>query len=217
MAYNSVHTPVAGLEAGRADQFRLRRGIGFLQAMRRNQRGDTLVEVLMAVVVLSMVIVGAITLVNRSLAAIQIATEHTQVRLHINSQAELLRRMRDGYQASAGSALGQEWASLFSGAPVYASTAASSNGGTCQVTSGKRPFYVVQQPNDIKITTFNPAAVPPTGAIPGQGLWIEATRSPSGVVPGYVDFQFRACWDAAGASSGQQQTLTVLRLYDPAH
>jgi prepilin-type N-terminal cleavage/methylation domain-containing protein len=183
---------------------------------RSNQRGDTLVEVLMAIVVLSMVIVGAITLMSRGLKASQIAVEHTQVRMQINAQAEMLRYLRDGYLADPASTPGQTWSSLFTGAPVYANTVATNyNDTTCSVTSGKTGFYLTQTAGVVNVTQFDQSNKPATYAQPGQGLWIEMTRS-TGISPAYVDVVFRACWSGIG-DSADQQAVTVFRLYDPAH
>ena len=180
------------------------------------QRGDTLIEVMMAVVILSVVIVGAITMMSRGLTAAQVAVEHTQVRLEINAQTEMLRFLRDGYLQDPKGTSGLEWVKLFDPAALYADSVPSSYGGTCGVTGSKRPFYLVQGGSAVQITAFDAAIKPVTSALPGQGLWIEATRSPSGISPAYVDFQLRACWAGIG-SSAQQQTVTAVRLYDPAH
>jgi prepilin-type N-terminal cleavage/methylation domain-containing protein len=183
---------------------------------RKRQRGDTLVEVLMAIVVLSMVIVGAITLMSRGLKASQLAVEHTQVRLQINAQEEMLRYLRDGYISDLNSAAGQSWVSLFSGAPLYASTTASNYDDTsCNVTSGKTGFYLTQTGGTVTVNQFDSSNKPATFALPGQGLWMEMTRS-TGIWPAYVDVMFRACWSGIGDST-DQQAVTVIRLYDPAH
>lgn len=184
--------------------------------MEFRQRGDTLVEVLMAIVILSIVIVGAITMMARGLTAAQIAVEHTQARNAINSQTELLRFMRDGYLQDPTSAVGQKWAELFAPSLLYADGTASSYGGPCAVTSGKRPFFLTTSGSLVQINPFDESIKPAGVAIPGQGMWIEATASPSNITPGYVDFQLRACWAGIG-SSAQQQTVTAVRLYDPAH
>jgi prepilin-type N-terminal cleavage/methylation domain-containing protein len=183
---------------------------------RSNQRGDTLVEVLMAIVVLSMVIVGAITLMARGLKASQMAVEHTQVRLQINGQEEMLRYLRDGYLSDPNSAAGQTWVGLFGGSPLYAPTTASSYDDTsCNVTSGKTGFYLSQSGGVVSATQFDSANKPTSYALPGQGLWVEMTRS-VGIAPAYVDVMFRACWSGIG-DSADQQSVTVIRLYDPAH
>ena len=179
-------------------------------------RGDTLVEVLMAIVILSMVIVGAITVMSRGLKASQLAVEHTQVRLQINAQEEMLRYLRDGYSSDPTGTAGQAWASLFSGSPLYASTTASNyNDTACNVTSGKTGFYLTQTGGVVNVNQFNPALKPAAYALPGQGMWIEMTRS-TGVSPAYVDVLLRACWSGIG-DSADQQAVTAIRLYDPAH
>jgi prepilin-type N-terminal cleavage/methylation domain-containing protein len=184
--------------------------------MARSQRGDTLVEVLMAIVVLSMVIVGAITIMSRGLKASQLAVEHTQVRFQINAQSEILRYLRDSYGNDPTSAAGQVWLSLFGGSPVYATATASNYSDTsCDVSAGKTGFYLTQSGGAVTVNQFDATVKPATYALPGQGLWIEMARS-SGISPAYVDIMFRACWAGIG-DSVDQQAVTVLRLYDPAH
>lgn len=183
---------------------------------RSNQRGDTLVEVLMAIVVLSIVIVGAITMMSRGLKASQIAVEHTQVRMQINSQLEMLRYLRDSYITDPSSTPGQRWTSLFGGTPTYANATNSNyNDSACAVTGGKTGFYLTQSGANVTINQFNPTIQPATYARPGQGLWMEITRS-TGISPAYVDILVRACWSGIG-DSADQQSVTAIRLYDPAH
>src|SRR5687768_13727330 len=81
-------------------------------AMVYKQRCDKLVEVLMSVVVLSVVIVGAVTRMNRGMQSAQIALEHSQTRQQVNRQIELLRYLRDQYALNSTSADGVVWASV---------------------------------------------------------------------------------------------------------
>ncbi len=180
-------------------------------------RGDTLVEVLMAIVVLSVIIVGAITVMSRGLKAAQLAVEHTQVRFQVNAQTDMLRYLRDGYIADSKSTPGLTWSSLFTAAPIYANTTASNynNATTCNVTAGKSGFYLTQAGGVVSVNLFNPASQPTSYALPGQGMWMEITRS-TGISPAYVDVLVRACWSGIGDST-DQQSVTALRLYDPAH
>jgi len=181
-----------------------------------SQRGDTLVEVLMAIVVLSIVIVGAITVMSRGLKASQLAVEHTQVRLQVNAQEQMLRYLRDSYLSDPTSAAAQTWTSLFTGSPLYAGTTTSNyNGTSCAVTSGKNGFYLTQSGGVVSVNAFNPVLKPTTYAQPGQGLWVEMTRS-TGISPAYADILLRACWSGIG-DAADQQAVTAIRLYDPAH
>ncbi len=183
--------------------------------MVHRQRGDTLVEVLMSTVILSLVIVGAITVMARGLKAAQLSVEHTQVRFQINAQLQILRYLRDGYVTDASSNAGQTWSTLFTAPQGYASAAASTYNDTCSVTSSKTGFYLTQSGGNVAINQFNPGNKPASYALPGQGLWIEMTRS-SGISPAYVDILLRGCWSGIGDST-DQSAVTAVRLYDPAH
>lgn len=177
--------------------------------MAYKQRGDTLVEVLMAVVILSVVIVGAMTMMTRGLAAAQVALEHSQVRLSVNGQVEMLRFARDTYLKTATDPSGAQWSAIITGSnanPVTYDT-------TCNVTSGKQAFYMSKNGSQVTRNNYTPST-PATVATPGSGLWIETVLSPSGISPAYTDFVIRACWSGSG-SAGQQRTVTAVRLYDP--
>ena len=69
-------------------------------AQRKNlQRGDTLIEVLFAFAVLSLVIIGALTVMNQGTLASQRSLETTLVREEIDGQATTLRFLHDAYVA----------------------------------------------------------------------------------------------------------------------
>jgi prepilin-type N-terminal cleavage/methylation domain-containing protein len=181
--------------------------------MAYKQRGDTLVEVLMSIVVLSLVIVGAVTLMTRGLQATQIALEHSEVRQEVNSQIELLKYLRNQYVLSSTSADAATWLSIISSSNISATDYTSS----CIVTPAKAgtAFYLNKPSGTVVKNTFDINQKPPTYATAGKGVWIEATPSNS-ITPAYVDFVVRACWQGSGATA-QQQTVTALRLYDPSH
>src|SRR6266536_4809062 len=143
--------------------------------MIRRQSGDTLVEVLLGIVVLSVVVVGGISLMTFGLAQAQNAVEHTQVRTQINSQSSALAYLRDDYTRqnrtpSAGSP-GSVWKDILTNYVV--NTAPTSKTDDC--VPQNHPFYLkldlAQTPSPATIvTTFVP---PTTYAQPGQGLWVE--------------------------------------------
>lgn len=61
----------------------------------RLHRGDTLIEVLLAITVFSAAAVGAIYIMNRGITTAQQSFEITQVRNQINNQAELIRHLNN--------------------------------------------------------------------------------------------------------------------------
>lgn len=175
------------------------------------QRGDTLVEVLMSLMVLSIAIVGAVTLMSRGMQSAQIALEHSQARQEVNRQLELLRYLRDQYAVNSASADGVVWASV-----IASSNNAATNYDGCNVTTAKAgtAFYLQRVSGVVQRTNFDPALKPTTYATAGRGLWIETTPS-NGISPAYVDIVVRACWTGSGSTGGEQRTVTAVRLYDP--
>ena len=63
--------------------------------MRRLNRGDTLVEVLLGVTIFSLVAVVALETMNRGMAIAQYSLETTLVRQQVDAQAEMLRYAHD--------------------------------------------------------------------------------------------------------------------------
>lgn len=178
--------------------------------MARRMRGDTLIEVLLAIVVLGAVIVGSITIMSRGLLAAQTAMEHSQVRQYINGQFEMLRKLRDDYARDSSSTNAQVWRDVVTGIPE---TVTLSYSNDCTLNQPDNDFYLTPGTSSINRSTYTGNA-PDTVAMPGQGLWIEAKKSPVGLSQAYVDFVVRACWYGSG-SEAQQRTVTAVRLYDP--
>lgn len=178
--------------------------------MAHKQRGDTLVEVLVSMAVLGLVIVGAITIMTRGLAASELALEHSQVRLIITSQQEMLAKLRDAYAIDPTSSAGQLWNNIVTSSntnlPSYASG--------CNVSTDKAgtAFYLTAQPTGIASTVYSSTG--PSSGLPtaGSGYWIEPAKSTS-FTPPYMDFVIRACWQGSGGID--QRTVTAVRLYDP--
>jgi len=185
----------------------------------RDTRGDTLIEVLLAMAILTVMIVGAIGVMNFGAANNQTAVEHSQVRSAINGQTAMLQYLRDDYmvqfgQPLAGSA-GAEWATIIG--PSYLNTGAmpAIDDASCAPINAAKAFYLDGNAlNPAGTVTKYTGALPATYAQPGQGLWVEAFRvvgtNPSEAA---VDFLIRGCWSATYNAPLQQET-TITRLYD---
>lgn len=180
--------------------------------MAHKQRGDTLVEVLMSLMVLSIVVVGAVTLMARGLQSVQIALEHSETRQAVNSQIEMLKYLRDQYAKNKNGADGLTWANI-----IATSNTNPTDYTGCEVTASKAgtAFYLDRSGGTVQKVAFDSSLKPTTFAIAGRGLWIEVDPSDAGVSPAYIDTVLRACWMGSGSLGGQQQTVTALRLYDP--
>ena len=182
------------------------------------QRGYTLTEVMFATAVAALVIVIAITAMNRSLAQTQASVEATFVRQSIDAEGELLRYARDQYKADPEDAKGKPWRDVLAQATANTDDKASKY-GTCpgDGSFASDSFFMTDNltaPTVQTVSSINPAASfqPPTYADIGHGIWVEAIKSPASVKIPYVDLHIRACWDPP--YDGPKALIgTIIRLY----
>ncbi len=66
-----------------------------MKTLRKNQFGDTIIEVLLAITVLSIVLGISYSLASRGYRTLQVARDHMQATLLAQEQAEALRAVRD--------------------------------------------------------------------------------------------------------------------------
>lgn len=175
--------------------------------MQKKQRGDTIVEVMVAFAVFTLVAVGAVTVMNRGVALAQRSLEITLVRQQIDGQAELLRFARDTESVA--------WSNI-------KARTATSGGDSCYLDNNLpgQAFYMnirddktVEYRSDIASKPLTPASVESRvnfGMSPqAEGLWVMPVR----VSQNAYDMYIRACWYSPGAD--QPVTLgTIVRLYE---
>lgn len=205
----------------------------------RQQKGDTIIEVLFAVTVFAMVAVGGLAIMNQGISTAQRSLEITLVRQQIDAQAEAIRFIHQAYvaafQKSGPSPVGtaEQWVAMTSKTMGRGANAPSDFGQTptsgCPSTvPGEKPFILNARTATMASTA--PVMSPPSnGSMPpfsqvlynadssinqAYGLWVEAIPSAAVNVPGFVDFHIRACWNGPGSST--PMTLgTIVRLYEP--
>lgn len=197
-----------------------------------NNRGDTIIEVLLAITVFSAVAVGALTVMNRTVAVAQQSLELTQVRQQIDAQAELLRYIHSARTSSSASTA--SWTGLRTRA--VNNQDATITPGALDADNRCRPVSVL--PNSFVIHPTSLAIVAldqnsfvqyaPTYAkvelsgtsARANGLWVQAkyVRESASSSPdqrgGYIDFYIQSCWDSVGVTTPKTISTTV-RLYDP--
>jgi type II secretory pathway pseudopilin PulG len=195
---------------------------------RQKERGDTIIEVLFAITVFSLLAVGSMAVMNQGTAAAQRSLELTLVRQQIDSQAEALRYLQASYVAAFASSIpytptspAGQWAEIVSSTPMGAG---ATSYGTC--TPPTSAFAIDTQAARVKSGTGIFAA-PDTyarvlrdasgGFDKAAGIWIEAVKSTGFNNPAeapYLDFHIRACWDGPGLEA-PMTTGTIVRLYEP--
>lgn len=210
-----------------------------MRLRRHQERGDTIVEVLFAVVVFAMVAVSSMAIMNQGTATAERSLEITLVRQQMDAQAEAIRYIHTAYVASfqnngsAPSGAAAEWIKMTSKTTGKGADGASpfgaTSGGLCPATvPGQHPFILNARTATVANTI--PAMSAPAGSsLPpfpqviynsdssinqAYGLWVEAVPSSTASGVGFVDFHIRACWDSPGSSA--PITLgTIVRLYAP--
>lgn len=178
----------------------------------RRSRGDTIIEVVVAFAVFSLLFLGVLAIMNRGVAIARKSLEVTLVRQQMDSQADLLRYVRDNDQALWQDIISQTTASVdevvscpwYDGStPAGAFFVAKPSGAGSLSRIG---IANISQPETIsKIDYENTEA---------SGIWVQMLEvtSDEGVPQGY-DAHIRACWDVPGFD--QPQTLsTIVRLYE---
>ena len=184
----------------------------------KNQRGDTLIEVMLAIAITAIVVVLTITLMNRGTASIRSSIERSQVRSAMQGQVDLLLFMRGYYMADdAVGGFKDKWTNILTN---YITTdplkpgSISDKSGCSPGASTVLPFYLEVSATGLNLAGYSTGSAPEAMAKPGQGMWIEAYRvNGSNSAPNAIDFAVRACWVPFGGGSIQHET-TIVRLYD---
>ena len=148
-----------------------------------NQRGDTLVEVLLATVVLSIIVAGAVTLTNRATRIGQTSFERTDVSNLLREQAELIRA--NPLQATS---IGQITGAL--PADDTCSEEYLQGGGTTS-------FYIDSSSGSVDF-------VPGIKTDGFYRIWVERIDGST-----FFDFDINACWEGIGGEVEQVSGMTV--------
>jgi prepilin-type N-terminal cleavage/methylation domain-containing protein len=200
------------------------------------QRGDTLIEVLFAVTIFSMIVVGALALMNQGTSASRRSLETTIARQAMDAQAETLRFMHESYVTNYQSGASYSGAALATPAGQYSlivanardhpKTAGSSLnvGDTACPASPPQYSFIVNPANAnvvlntsmIRATDTYPQLVYNSGGglTESRGIWVEAVRPTDTIAnSGAIDFHIRTCW--ISLASNVAVTLgTIVRGYE---
>ena len=206
-------------------------------------RGDTLIEVLFAITIFSLVAVGGLAIMNQGTATSQRALEITLVRQEIDAQAETLRFLNSSYVAAYQNGAScpspsvtlpgpaAQWQAMQCSIIATGTVTASSFGAGATCSTPPEGSFILNTrnatfvpPTDTKLgqaQTFSQVRYDDSGqVVMAEGIWIEAVRSAVNnkndpqYNAAYVDFNIRACWDSPGQSV--PVTIgTIVRLYEP--
>ena len=185
------------------------------------QRGDTIIEMVMAFAIFAIAAIGTLTVLNKGVATTQRNLEITLVREQIDSQAEMIRYAHNTQSPA--------WDAMIASSSLVATPLAldKSCTATSAITNGffLQPNINTANPSNtqftrkgIASTTFKRpdtyAKIDYTGAAAvSSGIWVQATRAQQGGSVSAYDFYIHACWDSAGLAT--PMTLgTIVRVYE---
>jgi prepilin-type N-terminal cleavage/methylation domain-containing protein len=195
--------------------------------MKKNQRGDTLVEVLIAITVLGIIVAGCLAVMNRSLVSILNSAERTASRADINSQTDLLNYVYRNDKATWDKIMKMAYTNKSSSsAPDNVTKVCELNPGSNSSSKTAGSFWLEYKPDGSGVGLHENLTKNDNGtnqsqrAIPGKGLWIDAVYYPKNSVNNkrsYVDFYIKACWVPLGRGTSpdtNSRSVTVTRIYD---
>lgn len=196
----------------------------------KNERGDTLIEVLIAITILSLAVVISQAVMNYGQSIALNSIERTTTQGYINSQFSYLRYARDAFDNDQRNDVPTQSA----GAVLWGKIETFAVGGTtnAEACDGNRPrseasMFFIDETTALTQTTpaqFATAATQyprvsgspvaaQTAPAPGSGLWLLARANGSGSER-YIDFTAKACWTSLVGGQPEKST-SVLRLYAP--
>lgn len=182
---------------------------------RHSTRGDTIIEVVMAVAIFSMLAIGIMALMNSGIAMAQRSLELTLVRQQIDSQAEMLRYIHDKSSQSGGSFIAL-WSAIKGRTIDHANSIL--NADRCPETMPSGGFALVSNKNTFQLITNKYELSPTYAKIStdrnpiSQGISIQLVRVEGGRA---YDAYIQACWMSVGTDR-PMTTGTIVRIYDTA-
>ncbi len=207
-----------------------------MRLRRNSQSGDTIIEVLFAITIFSLVAVGGLSLMNQGTGMAQRALEVGLVRQQMDAQADALRYLNSAYIETfdSGGVATDVWKRVVTDRREEQAQdfdTVSDNKG-CHIPEGNyHPFALdvtklgdALDPDKSSSTLSSLVLMPSTNntvtyakveRVPqpeAQGIWIEAVqKTPNS---GFYDFHITACWLSPGQAT-PVKLGTIVRLYEP--
>lgn len=203
------------------------------QEHRYGEKGDTLVEMIFAFAILSLVVVGVLAIMNRGIRISQESIERTLVRQQMDGQAEVVRYLHDTNSGTWATIKQRVTDQIMPLSPKLAdgqSQLACPTLSSGLADSAKKAFYLSHSGNtftvsDLNGSTYQDAATyakVPMNKSKSEGIWLQVAKAQNDLatkdkqaaekVAAY-DVYVHACWYGPGEST--PTTLgTIVRLYD---
>ncbi len=195
-----------------------------MRPIARVQKGDTIIELVLAFAIFSLSAITTVMILNKGVAISQRSLEKTLVRQQVDSQSEIIRYIHDTKNP--------KWATII----ANTITAPKPLAGPCPTatdlaTSTAKGFYVVPDSTNadgfsVIMAGSSTYGQPATYARidyatkHAEGLWVQVAKAENLSSPGDVkysinayDFYIHGCWDSVGQDA-PMTVGTIVRVYD---
>lgn len=174
------------------------------------RRGDTIVEVMLAMAMLGAVVIGVMGVMNFSHATLEASLDRTRVQALMESQLDLVRYARDQKVLDVASPNpGRDlWDDLVIATDPLNGTVCADNQNATWANPNSKMIIV---PNGADFAVSN--AVNRRSDYqpqPGEGMWVEIGEGTNDM----LEVAVKACWAGLGSRPDQQAKIT-LTLVDP--
>lgn len=167
-------------------------------------RGDTLVEVLLALALLSAVLFISWGVVNRATQIGTAARQRITMVDQLKEQAEIIQLQRDNDPNTFSSKV-TTWATATTDPETNISPDACNNINLTTPGSTPNFFHFVTNSSGVARTAGSKLAA---RADAGR-VWVQYVRN---TTDGYIDFYIRGCWRTSGGQQRTDNTQFILRL-----
>ncbi len=161
------------------------------------QRGDTLVEVSIAIAVMGMAILSVFIVSDHNLAVILDTTERTSIRSSLNSQLDMFAYLKNHDRGKTG-----EWSKVKAVKQTNPDRLYINDAKECKPDPATA-FYLTYDSHDsdhpVKVNRFSSKHALSVVPTPGSGIWLEYfANTERGAGKPYVDVVAKACWYPLG-------------------
>ena len=199
------------------------------------KKGDTLIEVTLAIGIFSMVAITVTSVLNSATSNTQTALETTLTREEIDTQAEAIRYIHSAYAANKeeGKIWTTAWRAIKDKAINPNTTAATNirhySPTTCDVSNLPTNAFIIDAKTTlsyISLSTGSGGNYVKTSSFPqvyyngdltkmrARGIYVVAVKGDTTSKPAYYDFYIQTCW--YGSNANEPSTVsTLIRLHNP--
>lgn len=173
-----------------------------------SSRGDTLVEVSIAIAVMGVIITGTTAIINRSILSVQNSIESIAMKNEVNGQSEMLHYIFDtidGKNEKVGTEIVR----------IARSTSDISNYNLCTNNPGVdyKVFHLYSTGNSNNPVGLSKLAEYDARKVISSKVWVTAKYYESKKNSmDYIDFYVQSCWTPHGASTANGSNKAVARI-----